>query len=105
MAKKPLLKVLTLAEISKLAAAEERKLRKQIAIDPKNAVCTITITYPYEVDLDRIRTERDLLRWAYHLSGKVWMHREHIKYFIAKVAEFKGFDLNPCRPAPDHTHN
>lgn len=47
----------------------------------------------YDIALSRIKNERDLLAWAYHLSDKTWMNTTRIGLFVALVASHKGFDL------------
>jgi hypothetical protein len=94
MPKKPVLEVMTLGELQKASAAINRKLAKQIVIDEKNDTCTINIAYPYEVDLDRINDERDLLAWTLHLKEKNWMKTKHLAFFIKAVAKYKGFNLH-----------
>jgi hypothetical protein len=59
-----------------------------------NNVLLLRFAYPYEVDLDRINTERDLLSWTRHLTGKSWMGAERTKAFIDAVADIKGFDVD-----------
>ena len=103
MPKKPVLEVMTMGELQKASAAINKKLAKQIVIDAKNATCTINIAYPYEVDLDRIKDERDLLTWALHLTEKSWMKTKHLAFFIKAVAKYKGFNLHLGRA--DHSRN
>jgi hypothetical protein len=59
-----------------------------------NNVLLLRFVYTYEVDLDRIKTERDLLAWTHHLLGKTWMIRERTKRFVEAVAAIKGFRIN-----------
>ncbi len=47
----------------------------------------------YEVDLDQIHTERDLLAWVLQLVGKPWMNAERIEVFASAVADLKGFNI------------
>jgi hypothetical protein len=63
----------------------------KIVIDPENATVTLNYAYPYEIDLDRIKTERDLLAWALHLSEKTRMNIARICAFITKVGKIKRF--------------
>jgi hypothetical protein len=48
---------------------------------------------PYEIDLDRIKTERDLLAWALHLTEKSWMTCSGLNHFITTVGEYKKFKI------------
>jgi hypothetical protein len=65
----------------------------KIVIDPDNETVTLNFAYPYEIDLDRIQTVGDLLRWVLHLSEKDWMTAERLNYFITKVGKHKGFKI------------
>jgi len=103
MPKKRLPKIMTIDELDKAVAAMQKKLAKQIVINKKNATCTINIEYPYEIDLDAIENERDLLAWVLHLTEKNWIKTRHLAFFIEAVAKFKGFNLHGSRP--DHSAN
>jgi hypothetical protein len=59
-----------------------------------NNVLLLRFAYTYEIDLDRIKTERDLLAWTHHLVGKPWMGPDRTQVFIDTVADIKGFNLN-----------
>lgn len=48
---------------------------------------------PYEIDLNRIKTERDLLAWVRHLSEKSWITRDDLTEFITQVGEYKHFKI------------
>jgi predicted NAD-dependent protein-ADP-ribosyltransferase YbiA (DUF1768 family) len=48
-------------------------------------VLEIKKPYPYEVDLDRLKTYRDFVDWINQLSGKSWITSEMIYDFIQKV--------------------
>jgi hypothetical protein len=58
-----------------------------------NNVLLLRFGYDYEVDLDRIKTERDLLAWVLHLVGKPWMGAERVKMFAKVVAGIKGLNI------------
>jgi hypothetical protein len=73
-----------------------------VVIDEKNKLAVISAIHPhdpswklpsYEVDLSRIKTERDLLAWALHLSEKNWMTCSLLNEFIAVVGKHKRFKL------------
>src|SRR6185503_17765224 len=66
----------------------------KIIIDAERATCTLNFQYSYEVDLDRIQTERDLLAWVRHLANKAWMNGGRVKLFIDAVARHKGFRVD-----------
>lgn len=57
-----------------------------------NNVLLLRFAYSYEVDLDRIKTERDLLAWTKHLVSKPWMGAERTEVFIEAVSDIKGFN-------------
>jgi hypothetical protein len=76
--------------ISEILAYESPNASK-IVIDAERATCTLHFDYAYEIDLDRIKTERDLLAWVKHLAGKTWMTSERLELFIDAVAEHRGF--------------
>ena len=105
MPRKSPIKVMTFKEIVKKGAAIHRVLSKQITIDRTNATCTLKIKYPYEVDLETICTERDLLAWTLHLAKKPWMKPRHIAFFIEQVGNHKGFNLQVYGSGPDHSTN
>lgn len=79
--------------VSELLASKSPDAAK-IVLDEKRATCTLNFNYPYEVDLDRIKTPRDLLAWVRHLAGKPWMNRERLELFIDAVAKHKGFQVS-----------
>lgn len=58
-----------------------------------NNVLLLRFAYTYEVDLDRIKTESNLLGWVHHLVDKPWMGPERTKIFIDAVCSIKGFDI------------
>jgi hypothetical protein len=53
--------------------------------------------YFYEVDLDRIRDERDLLKWVVQLAPKLWVSKAMLEEFIVRVAEIKRFQVYGLR--------
>ena len=59
----------------------------RIRIVRSNNVLLIRFKYDYEVDLDRIKTERDLL-------NKTWMTARHIDRFIEAAASIKHFNVH-----------
>jgi hypothetical protein len=65
---------------------------KDLEFDSKHTL-TLNYLYKYEIDLDRIETERDLLAWMCHLCEKSWMTTERVRAVAVKIAEIKGFDL------------
>ena len=65
----------------------------KIVMDTERGTCTLHFRYPYEIDLDRIQTQDNLLGWVRHLAGKPWMNRERLGLFIDAVAKHKGFRI------------
>ncbi len=65
----------------------------RVVIDPDNETATLHYAYPYEIDLDRIRTPADLLNWTMHLVKKAWMDAERLHEVVEAIATHKGFDL------------
>ena len=52
--------------------------------------------YDYNIELSRLKTERDLLSWVLHLTEKNWMDSRRLMYFIANVARVQNLDVRPC---------
>lgn len=65
----------------------------RIQIDEACGICTLNFKYPYEIDLDRIKTERDLLAWTLHLAGKTWMDRGKLVAFIEAIGKHKKLKI------------
>jgi hypothetical protein len=76
---------------SEWSRAIEQFYRERIVHVTSNNVMLLRFAYDYEVDLDRIKTERDLLAWTLHLCGKTWMNTERISHFIEAVTAIKHF--------------
>jgi hypothetical protein len=57
-------------------------------------VLMVRFHYDYEVDLDRISSERDLLAWALHFCEKTWMNTERLHYFIEAAASIKHLRIH-----------
>ena len=83
------MKIKTLGKLSDKSSYDDK-----IMIVEGNDTCVINIAYPYEVDLDRIQSEADLLRWVLHLCKKTWMRTEALSIFIQKVGEYKGLKIH-----------
>jgi hypothetical protein len=66
---------------------------EKVVIDAKANTVTLNFAYAYEIDLDRIKSERDLLHWTLHLSEKVWMTSDRLNIFITRVGKHKGFKI------------
>ena len=72
-------------------AEYDRKMDKTFVFS--GGVLTITIRYPYEIELSRIRSYKSLLRWVVHLSEKVWFEGDYVSEFIKRVCKHKGWSL------------
>lgn len=68
--------------------------RQRIVRVRSNETLLVRFRYDYEIDLDKIDTEADLLIWLRHLCGKNWMTIERLRYVMDAIAAIKGFDLH-----------
>lgn len=52
--------------------------------------------YPYEIELSRIKTPKNLLGWVAHFGGKSWAEMTPWKVgrFITTVCEIKGWSIH-----------
>lgn len=50
--------------------------------------------YDYFIDRNRLRTQGDLLAWAYHLAAKTWADGWLIHCFIGEVSRAYGIKVN-----------
>lgn len=69
-------------------------MKKNFIYDPTGNTLTLMVknnksVVVYEIDLGRIITEADLLRWVTHLLGKIWMTRSVMCDLIRRIAEIK----------------
>jgi hypothetical protein len=60
----------------------------------ENNTLHLRFAYDYEIDLDHIQDERDLLNWTLHLCGKTWMTRSHLARFIETVSLIKRIHVH-----------
>ena len=73
-----------LDRLSHQTCPDTRDKARRIAVDPSKG--TVTFGYAdYEINLDMIRTESDLLGWIQHLCEKTWMDTDLIREFIETV--------------------
>lgn len=89
---KALPKVLSITEL--MADPEMKEAREHIVINTRRQTCTLSYAYPYEIDLDRIKTERDLLGWSLHLMEKNWMTLVRLHEVVRAIAIAKRFNLH-----------
>jgi hypothetical protein len=59
----------------------------------ENNTLVLKVWYEYEVDLDRIKSPKQLLGWMLHLGEKVWMDKELLLYFAQIVIHIKGWKV------------
>lgn len=74
--------------------AEIESMKQKFIYDERLNTLTLNIVYPYEVDLCRIKTYKDLLGWVHHLSEKILMTPCYIRLFIEQVCNIKGWGLH-----------
>lgn len=90
------IKVYSMGELLKQAEVHEKEMDKAFIHDKQARTLTIMVAYPYEIDLDRIKTERDLLAWVMHLAEKNWIDTILIREFAERVAKIKRFKIHGC---------
>jgi hypothetical protein len=84
-------------DICKMVEDHERLMDKTFTYVKSNNTLNIRVVdYPYEVDLDQINSERDLLAWVLHLAEKNWMTTTVLREFAVRVAGIKGFNIYGC---------
>ena len=69
---------------------------KDFTISKNGRYITVSHNHDYEIDLNRIKTERDLLAWTLHLSEKSWMTTAGLHEFISVIAKAKGLSVHGC---------
>ena len=77
-----------------LAQLKGRQPSGMVVINAENNTATLHYAYPYEIDLDTIRTERDLLAWSLHLCQKNWIDTERLHEVVTAIAKHKAFELH-----------
>jgi len=66
---------------------------ERIIFNQSNNTCTLLFEYPYEIDLERIESVRDILEWTLHLLEKEWLTNEDITTIIERIAKFKRIKI------------
>jgi hypothetical protein len=79
---------------SKWSRTFDEYYRQHIIHVRSNNTLLLRFQYDYEVDLDRIKTQGQLLGWVSHLCGKIWMTRERIHLFIEVVAAIQHIKIH-----------
>jgi hypothetical protein len=86
-------KAMSIRDLEIASNAHKKKMDKIVRFHKSNMTIVINLAYPYEIDLDRIKNETDLLIWVNHLCEKTWMTAEVLSDFMEKVAEIKGLKI------------
>lgn len=71
----------------------DHQIEHQVSVEISEDGKWVTINGDYEIELLRIRTERDLLAWVLHLTEKSWMTAGAIHAFVSGVGKLKNFSL------------
>jgi hypothetical protein len=87
-------------EVDKFMEQLNQFYADNLEFDSSENTLTLYFRYPYEVDLDDIKTERDLLAWVLHLAEKTWMTTRHLRKFAERVAEIKGLKIHGLKGKP-----
>ncbi|MEI7879832.1 MAG: hypothetical protein WCI95_03045 [bacterium] len=97
MSKQGGFEIISSAEAFKMLEKHIQLMNKTFIYQKSNNTMQIHVNdYPYEVDLDRINSERDLLAWVLHLSEKNWTTTTLVIEFAERVAGIKGFNIHGC---------
>jgi hypothetical protein len=73
---------------------EDRDDRQRIVYVRSNHTLVLQFRYDYDIDLNWIRSESQLLRWVLHLSEKTGINSRHRHHFILAVADIKNFRVH-----------
>ena len=63
---------------------------KIVYIDNGCIVLDVKGRLKYDIDLDRIRTQEDILGWIAQLSGKNWFTSEYLWHFLNTIDSVTG---------------
>ena len=83
------IKLMTGAELARMAEEEETKMEKRL----KFCKDGVTIDGDYFIEENRINSHGKLFGWVYHLLGKLWIDRAFMRYFIERVSEHYKFKI------------
>ena len=107
--KNQLLRAKSLPPIETAAASlgdlKTRSASRKVNINRRNHTATLHFAYPYEIDLDGIRSEADLLGWLLHLCEKEWMDTVKLHEVATAIADAKGFRLQMASHPPGVTQD
>lgn len=84
---------LTLEDGAKFMRLRDEHMEEVFQHNRKNGTLTICLKYPYEIDLDRIKTPAHLIDFISHLCGKSWMDTDHLREFVDRVSKIKRFKI------------
>lgn len=87
-------------ELREIAEETEKNLRKQVRYLKSYNIIRIDLDYPYEIDMRRVKTKSDVLKWVLHLSGKTWMTFPALERFIELACRVNGLDPYNNEPLP-----
>ena len=61
---------------------------ENIHLDVKNGLLILCFYNDYPIDLKKIKTHQDILRWTHHLLGKKWVSEyEDGPYVVRRIIE------------------
>lgn len=63
--------------------------REKIYIE--DGCLVLDFAYPYQIELSRLKSWRDLVAWVHHFCGKGWMNPHRIEFFIDAVLKLRGW--------------
>jgi hypothetical protein len=72
---------------------EERFFKERLVLTA-DGILHVRFAYDYPIEISRIRTPLDLVRWALHLCGKTWMKKEFLEAFIKAVCAIKAWKVH-----------
>lgn len=84
---------MTIKDIEKHAMAEKQRMDAIFSYNQSNETITINALYPYEIDLEGIKTPQGVIHWVEHLTTKTWMDVRLVREFIKRVYAIKGWNL------------
>jgi hypothetical protein len=68
--------------------------RQRIVYVRGNHTLVLRFRYDYDIDLNRIPSESQLLRWVLRMTEKTWMNSRYLHHFILAVADIKNFRVH-----------
>ena len=60
----------------------------------KDGICYVRGPYDYPIELYRIKSGSDVLRWLHHLHGKVWFSGYHARCFMDVICKHLRIKLH-----------